>query len=73
MRIDETEAWTGVKIESPADTLGGHVMHVLGRVPAGGEHLNINGAEFEVERVSANRVVSVLVSPAPLPGEREHG
>jgi CBS domain containing-hemolysin-like protein len=73
MRIDETEAWTGVRIASPADTLGGHVMHVLGRVPAGGERLNIGEAEIEVEQVSANRVVSLLVRPAPAPEERENG
>lgn len=41
MRIDEAEGWIGVALNSPADTLGGHVMHLLGRVPAAGERLTM--------------------------------
>lgn len=73
MRIDEVERWIGIPIESPADTLGGHVMHVLGRVPAAGERLEVEGAEIEVERVSANTITSLVVRPAPAPEEPEHG
>jgi CBS domain containing-hemolysin-like protein len=73
MRIDEAEAWIGVPIESPADTLAGHVMHILGRVPAAGERLSIGEAEIEVERVSTNTIVSVVVRPALAPEEPENG
>jgi CBS domain containing-hemolysin-like protein len=73
IRIDEAETWIGVNMESPADTLGGHVMHVLGRVPAGGERLKIGEAEIEVERVSANTIVSLLVRPVLPPEEPANG
>jgi len=64
LRMDESLDWIGVAIESPADTLGGHVVHVLGRVPTAGVRLTIDGAEIEVERVTANSIVSLLVRPA---------
>jgi len=73
LRIDELEAWTGLQLESPADTLGGHVMHVLGRVPAAGDRLEIDGAGIEIETVSANTISSVLVTPVSAPVEVENG
>jgi len=73
MRIDDVEAWTGLCLDSPADTLGGHVMHVLGRVPASGERLEIDGAVIEIEVVSLNAVSSLLVTPVVALKEPEHG
>jgi CBS domain containing-hemolysin-like protein len=74
MRIDESERWLGVAIESPADTLGGHIMHVLGRIPAAGERVTLaGGVDIEVERVTANTIVSLLVKPATAPAERGDG
>ena len=64
MRIDEAEPWLGVLWEAEADTLGGHVTDVLGRLPEPGEHLTIDGVEVEVERVVRHAVTSVLVRPA---------
>lgn len=65
MRIDEAEQWIGVALESPAETLGGHVMHLLGKVPAAGERLKFGEADVEVGQVNANTIVSLLVRPAP--------
>ena len=73
LRTDEAERWIGVAIESPADTLGGHVLHLLGRIPAAGERLTIGDAEVEVEKVTANTVVSVVVRPVLPPEEPAHG
>jgi putative hemolysin len=73
MRVDESERWIGAAIESPADTLGGHIMHVLGRIPAAGERVSIGQAEIEVERISANIIVSLLVKPVPAPAEHGNG
>lgn len=73
MRIDEADRWIGVAIESPADTLGGHVVHTLGRIPTAGERVNIGGAEIEVERITANTIVSVVVRPVTTPEEHMHG
>ena len=63
MRIDEAEPWLGVLWEAEADTLGGHVTDVLGRLPEPGEHLTIDGVEVEVERVVRHAVASILVRP----------
>jgi CBS domain containing-hemolysin-like protein len=71
--MDESLDWIGVAIESPADTLGGHIVHVLGRVPTAGVRLPIDGAEIEVERVTANSIVSLLVRPAVPPAEKSGG
>jgi putative hemolysin len=65
LRVDEAETWLGIAIESPADTLGGHVMHVLGRVPVAGEKLRIGVVEIEVDKVDGGTIVSLLVLPAP--------
>jgi len=73
MRVDEARPWIGVDIESPADTLGGHVMHVLGKVPATGERIQLGGADVEVERVNATTIISLLVRPAPAPEESTNG
>ncbi len=73
LRIDEVYRWIGVARESPADTLGGHVLHVLGRIPSPGERLTIDEAEIEVERVTANTIVSVVVRPVTAPEEPPHG
>ncbi|HUF53061.1 MAG TPA: hemolysin family protein [Dehalococcoidia bacterium] len=73
MRVDEAEQWIGVAVESPADTLGGHVMHVLGKIPAAGERLKFGEAEVEVELVNANTIVSLLVRPASVPKESADG
>jgi CBS domain containing-hemolysin-like protein len=73
MRIDEADRWIGVSIQSPADTLGGHVVHVLGRIPAAGERMTIGEAEVEVEKVTANTIVSLVVRPVTVPEEPAHG
>lgn len=73
MRIDEAAAWIGVTLDSPADTLGGHVMHVLGRVPAAGERLTVEGIEIELEQVSENMIVSLIARPAPPAEDLAHG
>jgi CBS domain containing-hemolysin-like protein len=73
MRIDEVDRWIGMAIESPADTLGGHILHRMGRMPVTGERITIDGVELEVERVEANRIVSVLVLPVNPPEERPNG
>lgn len=73
LRVDEVQSWIGISLKSPAETLGGHVMHVLERLPAAGERLTIDGVEIEVERVSANMVVSLMVRPARAPEVSSNG
>ena len=43
-------------------TLGGFIMHALGRVPAPTDHFEVLGWRFEVMDMDRNRVDKVLVS-----------
>jgi putative hemolysin len=70
LRVDEAEPWLGIALESPADTLAGHVMHVLGRVPAAGER-RIGPVEIEVGKVDGGTIVSLSSSGAARSGAFE--
>ena len=59
--------------ENAFNTLGGFVMHMLGRIPAVADHFEWAGWRFEVVDMEKNRVDKVLVacvaSPQPdVPG-----
>ena len=52
-------------------TLGGFIMHVLGRIPSAADHCHAAGWRFEVMDMDRNRVDKVLVSLSPgAPEER---
>jgi putative hemolysin len=63
MRIDDAEPWLGVLWDAEADTVGGHIAAVLGRLPEPGEQVTIDGVELEVERVARHAVGSILARP----------
>jgi putative hemolysin len=65
MRLDEAEPRIGILWHGDADTVGGHVMNVLGRIPEPGERVTIDGVEVEVERVAGHAVTSLLARPLP--------
>ena len=48
--------------EEEFNTLGGFVMHVLGRVPVVADHFEWNGWRFEVVDMDRKRVDKVLVA-----------
>jgi putative hemolysin len=62
-RLDEAERWIGVLWHGGADTVGGHVTDMLGRLPVAGERLSVEGVEVEVERASPRAVISLIVTP----------
>ena len=47
------------------ETLGGFVMHRLGRIPRAGEHLEWSGLRLEVVDMDGKRVDKILVTPCP--------
>ena len=64
--IDELSEATGVKFpDDDWETVGGLIAHLLGRVPADGERAHCEGYDFVVERMEGQRIMSVLVRPAP--------
>jgi putative hemolysin len=64
LALNDLEPVTGVRWEEgEAHTAGGRVIEELGRLPAAGERLTIEGVEVEVERVGRTAVTSILVTP----------
>jgi len=67
--IDELTERLGVEIQSDGfDTVGGYLVTTLGRVPAAGEVLEVDGLHIEVLDVERRRVGRVRVrrsQPAP--------
>ena len=63
MRLDEAEPWLGVLWHGAADTIAGHVVEALSRLPAAGDVVEIEGVTVEVERVENNAIVSLLARP----------
>lgn len=53
--------------ENAYHTLGGFMMHMLGRIPAVADHFDWNNCRFEVVDMDKNRVDQVLVACQPAP------
>jgi putative hemolysin len=51
--------------ENAFNTLGGFVMHMLGRIPAVADYFDWEGLRFEVMDMDRNRVDKVLVARLP--------
>jgi magnesium and cobalt transporter len=51
------------------DTVGGMVIHHLGRLPRRGEQISIGGLRIQVLRADSRRVHTLLVDRPPLPPE----
>lgn len=73
MRLEETKTWLGIAWQGEADTVGGHIMEVLGRVPHVGEKLSVGGVEIEIEQVDRQAIVSVLAKPASTSEDSSRG
>jgi CBS domain containing-hemolysin-like protein len=64
--IDDVNEELGIELpDDEWDTVGGLVFNLLGKVPAEGESVSFQGLEFRTERVQGNRIVTVLIQPAP--------
>ncbi len=63
MPVDDATAWTNVRWTHQSTTVGGLVMDRLGRVPAPGDEMILDGVRVEVEQVDHRAVRSVLVTP----------
>lgn len=59
----DAQRWLGTTWESDADTIAGHVMQVLGRLPVEGERLTIDGTDIEVERLQGRVPGTLLIMP----------
>ena len=63
-RIEDFNAAFGTRFEiEEVDTVGGLVIHQLGRLPKRKEHISIAGLHLQVLRADSRRVHTVLVDP----------
>ncbi len=64
-RIDEFNEYFGTDFDDEDyDTVGGLIMHELGRLPRRGESLTIRNLDFKILRCDRRRIEAVQVSPA---------
>ena len=60
--ISDVEDATGAGLSSEDyDTIGGFIMHRLGRIPRVGDRLEVTGYQFRVMAMDGRRVDRVLV------------
>ena len=64
MSLDAAASWTRVRWDHKAATVGGVVTAVLGRIPAAGDTVTIQGVRIEIETVGRTSIRSVIVTPA---------
>jgi putative hemolysin len=61
--LEELQEHSGIDIpEGPYETLSGFVMHFLGRIPAVGDILNVNGVRISVLSMEGKRAGKLLIS-----------
>jgi putative hemolysin len=62
LSLGEFNEKLGVSIpREDADTVGGHVFHLFGRLPKRGESINAHGLTFTIEHVKGTRILEIRV------------
>jgi magnesium and cobalt exporter, CNNM family len=62
MPLDEFNARLGVSLpREDADTVGGHVFHLFGKLPKRGESVSAQGLTFTIEHIKGTRILEVRV------------
>lgn len=65
-RIEDFNDYFGCEFDDEVyDTVGGLVMHELGRLPRRGESLHYNGFDFVVTKADRRRIDTLQVQPQP--------
>ena len=60
--LDEFNAKLGVSIpREDADTIGGHVFHLFGKLPKRGEAVSAHGLTFTIEHIKGTRILEIRV------------
>ncbi|MFA1549031.1 hemolysin family protein [Actinomadura chokoriensis] len=68
LNLDDFAAETGIRLpDGPYETVAGHIMAVLRRVPAEGDSVETGGRRLAVARMDGRRVARVRVMPRPAP------
>jgi CBS domain containing-hemolysin-like protein len=68
LNLDDFAAETGIRLPAgPYETVAGHIMAVLRRVPAEGDSVEAGGHRLAVARMDGRRVARVRVTPWATP------
>jgi putative hemolysin len=60
--LDDFNAQLGVSIpREDADTIGGHVFHMFGKLPKPGEVVSAHGLTFTIEHIKGTRIMEIRV------------
>lgn len=60
--LDEFNAKLGVSLpRQDADTIGGHVFHLFGKLPKRGESVRAHGLTFTIEHIKGTRILEIRV------------
>ncbi|MGH8068440.1 MAG: hemolysin family protein [Candidatus Entotheonellia bacterium] len=60
--LDEFNEKLGVSIpREDADTIGGHVFHLFGKLPKRGESVSTSGLTFTIEHIKGTRILEIRV------------
>jgi putative hemolysin len=60
--LDEFNANLGLSIpRQDADTIGGHVFHLFGKLPKRGESVSAHGLTFTIEHIKGTRILEIRV------------
>jgi putative hemolysin len=73
MTVVDAAAALDAVLETDATTIGGYVTEALGRLPAPGDAVNIDGYSFRVERVADRAIESVIATRITPRDEDEAG
>ena len=75
LRPDELLERTNVNVpeDGPYETVAGWLMSELGRLPAVGDIVTVNGGEFRIERLDGRRIDRVRYTPNTEPSEGGDG
>lgn len=68
LALGDAPEWLATRWRSDAQTVAGHVIRALKRLPRQGELLMVDGVETEIERVEGRVPISLVVRPAERPG-----
>ncbi|GAA4237044.1 hypothetical protein GCM10022254_48070 [Actinomadura meridiana] len=68
LNLDDFAAETGIRLPAgPYETVAGHIMALLRRVPAEGDSVEVGGHRLAVARMDGRRVARVRVTPRATP------
>jgi CBS domain containing-hemolysin-like protein len=71
--VTQVEQWLDTAWDSEADTLGGYVLQLLGRMAEEGDVVRARDAVIEVERLAGRVPGSLLMTPRRRRGENPRG